>query len=168
MSSSELKANLRFVISSELKASLCFVKRILTSRVAQFFFVAHLVLVVYACADKTPRNRAESNEVSTGASSMVLIAGRGFHYHYESPLVKTLWTIDLPGALLAEIIAYLPLAAISELMPPLGAYDESWLAALIFLAGSSFQWMLVGHLVERSILFYRHRPRHDERSDWPG
>lgn len=144
-----------------LRTILRFVKRVLTNRVAQLFFIIHLVLVVYACADKTPLRRAESNGVSTGASSMVLIAGRGFHYHYETPLVKALWILDLPGEAVASFLICLPLLPILKLLPPLGAFDESWLAAVVFLVGSSFQWMLIGYLVEESISFYRHLQPHE-------
>jgi hypothetical protein len=154
------------MIGRVLRTILRFFRCVLTNRAAQFLFVAHLVLVIYACADKPSLNRAENNEVLTGtSSSMVLIAGRGFHYHYESPLVKTLWVVDLPGEFLGVIFIGLPLYPILKIMPPLGAYDSSWFAAITFLAGSSFQWMLVGYLTERSISFYRHLQPYDERND---
>ena len=135
-----------------MKAILQFLKRVASSRVGHILLVVHLSLVVFDFAQKTPVSRAENNRVHEAGeilSSSVLLAGRGFHYHYESPLLKLLILVDLPGLLLGLIVG-LMLIPINS-VAPLGAYDESWVAAGILLLGTSIQWQMVGYCLEKIV-----------------
>jgi hypothetical protein len=123
-----------------------FIKRAASDRVGHTLLIAHLCLFIYVFAQKSPVSRTEHNRVIEAGetlSSTILFAGRGFHFHYESPLLKFLLMIDSP-ALLIEMalgIFLIPLRYFVRL----GAYDESWVAAGMFLIATSIQWQLVGY-----------------------
>jgi hypothetical protein len=123
-----------------------YLKRIASSRVGHILLILHLSLVVFDFAQKTPISRAESNRVVEAGETMesaTLLAGRMFHYHYESPLLKFLIFVDLPGILLSLLLglALLPINYVA----PLGAYDESWVAAVILLLSTSLQLQVIGY-----------------------
>ena len=144
-----------------MKAFLKFLRRVASSRVGHVLLVIHLFLVVFDFAQKSPVSRAENNrayEAGEIMSSSTLLAGRGFHYHYESPLLKLLILVDLPGLLLSLIFS-LVLIPINY-FAPLGAYDESWVAAGIFLLGTSIQWQFVGYCLESVFRSGRGGERH--------
>jgi len=133
-----------------MNAVLRFIKRVASSRAGHVLLIAHLSLIVFDFAHKSPVSRAESNrvyEAGEAVESATLLAGRTFHYHYESPLLKFLMFIDLPGIFLSLILG-LVLLPINYIVP-LGAYDESWVAAAIFLLGTSTQWQFVGYCLAR-------------------
>ncbi len=129
-----------------------FAKKVMCSRIGQILLVAHLILVVFDFSYKKPLTRAENNSVREASeiSSATLIAGRGFHYHYESDLLKFLVFIDTPGIIISFVIGLL-LTPLGLILPPLGYYDESWVAAFILLCGTSVQWQLVGYCIERCV-----------------
>lgn len=102
--------------------------------------------MVFDFAQKTPVSRAENNRVVEAGEMMgsaTLLAGRMFHYHYESPLLKFLIFVDLPGILLSLLLG-LTLLPINYVVP-LGTYDESWVTAVILLLGTSLQWQVIGY-----------------------
>jgi len=130
-----------------------FAKKVICSRIGQILLVIHLILVVFDFSFKKPISRAENNSVpnATEISSATLIAGRGFHYHYESGLLKFVIAIDTPRLIISFVIALL-LTPLGLILPPLGYYDESWAGAFILLCGTSIQWLLVGYCIERCVL----------------
>ena len=145
----------------KMKAILQFSKRVASSRVGHILLIIHLSLVVFDFAQKTPVSRAEHNRVHEAGEIMpssILLAGRGFHYPDESSLLKFLIFIDLPGLLLSLILG-LVLVSINY-VAPLGAYDETWVAAGIFLLGTSSQWQFVGYCLERVFRSGRNSERH--------
>jgi len=80
-----------------------------------------------------------------GWSSATLLAGRPFHFEYESLFLKLLILVDLPS-----MLAVVPL---SLLMFPahfhISSYQGSYLSAALLLFAASFQWLLVGHQVDQ-------------------
>ncbi len=134
-----------------MKSILCFLRRIINSRLGQILFVIHLSLIIYSFAQK----RAVSSEIPcvVEPSDQVLIAARPFHYYYESNLLKTLVTLDTPGMYLSIVIS-LPLVPFGYLFR-LCAYTESWIAAIVLLVGTSVQWWLTGFIVEALVRWYR-------------
>lgn len=126
-----------------------YLKRVASSRVGYVLLILHLSLLVYDFADKKPVVRAENNRViekGERRESAVLLAGRMFHYTYESPLLKFLIFVDLPGIFLTLLLNIVLLPVLYFI--PLGEYDASWVAAALFLLGTSIQWQFIGFCLE--------------------
>lgn len=136
-----------------MKTVLYYLKLITSCRVGQILLILHLSLVIFAFIQKPPVRRAESNVVRQAGefeSSSVLLAGRGFHWHYESSLLKFLAFVDIPGLLLSLLIGLI-LVPIFYFLPPIGAYDESWFTAGLLLLGTSIQWQIIGFWLEQVV-----------------
>ncbi len=135
-----------------MKRILYFIKRVASSRIGHTLLIVHLSLVVFDFAQKQPVSRAESNIVRTAEnqSSSSLLAGRGFHWHYESTLLKFLVLADLPGIFLSLLIALI-LVPLFYVLPTLGEYDASWVGAVLLLLATSIQWQFIGYCLERVI-----------------
>ena len=84
-----------------------------------------------------------------GWSSATLFAGRPFHFHYESMVMKLLVLVDFPSMLAALPIGSL----ISPLMSAVhaGSFIGSYVGALIELVTASCQWLAVGFAVDRRL-----------------
>jgi hypothetical protein len=124
------------------KAIQDFVRRVAGSRIGLLLAFIHFCLVVYGFAQKQPVELGGDGPFDiTRAAGVSIIAGRTFHLHYESTLLKVVFLLDLPGALLAFLMS-LPFALIFY-----GAsiQVQSWVTAVILLIGTSIQWWLVGY-----------------------
>jgi hypothetical protein len=120
-----------------------FVKFIFGSRLAQFLFVVHLVLVVYAFAQKP---RANPDAWGWSGCHGVPIADRVLYYCNETGLLKVLATLDFVGVVLFSIFATFFGWVWG---PSISFHVGSWITAMVLLACTSFQWMLVGSCIER-------------------
>ncbi len=103
-----------------MKRILYVLKRGVSSRVGHLLLILHLSLVVWIFGQETPVPRAQNNAHREHYSSSQLLAGRGFHWHYESAELKLLSLVDLPGILLGVLIALI-LVPLFYFLPPLGA-----------------------------------------------
>jgi hypothetical protein len=123
--------------------------RVAGRRLGLLFALAHLCVAVFAFAQK---DRVKVNcdgdfgglfnvENIAGAS---FVAGRLVHFYYESILLKALLLLDIPGMLLSVLIET-PFWLMSFLLPKFCAHTESWIAAILLLAGTTVQWWLVGY-----------------------
>ena len=124
------------------------IKRVLTSRTGQLLVVVHLLVVVYDFAQKDvqkydPAERCLS--VSEWEVTGGLIAGRFFHFTYESTLHKLTVVADLPSLLLSSLLT----APIYRIYPDLCVYTASWIDAAVLLVVTSFQWLFMGFVIER-------------------
>ena len=140
-----------------MKSVLNAVRTVARSRFGQILCIVHLGIIMLFFGTREPVPRHSNNDVHSRYSSTILIAGRGFHYHYEPTEVKILILLDAPGLLFSFVLALL-LVPVGFILPPIGDYDASWVVAGIFLVGTSTQWYLVGYFLER---FFR---RHSQRS----
>jgi hypothetical protein len=84
-----------------------------------------------------------------GGSSATLLAGRPFHFHYESLLLKLIILVDLPS-LLAMIPFSLLVLPLSKLFH-LSFYHCSYSSAALLLFGASCQWLLVGNRLRQRL-----------------
>jgi hypothetical protein len=84
-----------------------------------------------------------------GWSSAELLAGRPFHWVYESLLLKSLVFLDLPGTV-AMIPVSLALASVAKVCG-LGFYAMSYVTATLMLIGGTSQWLLVGRWCDRHL-----------------
>jgi hypothetical protein len=82
-----------------------------------------------------------------GASSATLLAGRPFHFEYESISLKLLILADLPAtlAIVPLSLALLPLWKSFHI----GFYLSSYLSAAVLLISASCQWLLIGHQIDQ-------------------
>ena len=125
-----------------MRAPLQLFRRVVSSRVGQFLLVAHLVIVVYEFAQKPV---ASYSDCVLEPSSAAFIAGRDYHWHYESVLLKWISILDLPALVLGGLF--------STLLLPLNlcAFTLSWVGAVLILSFASVQWLLVGFIIESMI-----------------
>jgi integral membrane sensor domain MASE1 len=107
----------------------------------QFLVVAHLLFIVYEFAQKPAATYADTPCV-VGWSSASLIAGRNYHWAYESTPLKIVSLLDLPALFVGGLA--------SRLFSPLNlcALTASWVEAILALTFASIQWLLVGFIVE--------------------
>ena len=121
------------------KSILHFLKRIALSRVGHLLLIVHLCLVVYAFAQKP----SYSDIPCTGSAfDSSLLAGRYYHFHYESTLMKTLTFLDIPSIALGS-------SAASLLSPfKFCVYTASWIEGLLILTFASLQWLLIGFFLQ--------------------
>ena len=104
----------------------------------------HFCLVVYGFAQKEPVELGGDGPFDiTRHAGVTIIAGRAFHLYYESALLKVIFLLDLPGALLASLMS-LPSALIYNMA---SIQVRSWILAVILLIGTSIQWWLVGYVL---------------------
>ena len=85
-----------------------------------------------------------------GGSSATLLAGRPFHFEYESLFLKLLILVDIPA-----MLGMVPLSFVLLLFSTrvhLGFYQGSYLSAAILFLGASCQWLLVGRQLEKWLL----------------
>lgn len=123
-----------------------FLQRVLSSRLGQFLVVIHLCLVLFDFSGKSVPDFNPNNcaSVSEWQVTGYLIAGRFFHYSYESALHKLTMLIDLPALAASSLFA----APVYYFFPRTCAYTASWIYAFVLLLFASFQWLLVGRGIE--------------------
>jgi hypothetical protein len=124
------------------KAIQDFVRRVAAIRIGLLLAFVHFCLVVYGFAQKQPVELGGDGPFDiTRHAGVSIIAGRAFHWYYESTLLKVISLLDLPGRLLAFLMG-MPFALIFY-----GAsiQVQSWVTAVILLIGTSIQWWLIGY-----------------------
>jgi hypothetical protein len=93
-----------------------FVRRVSASRAGLLLAFVHLCLVVYGFAQKEAVELGGDGPFDiTRHAGVSIIAGRAFHWHYESTLLKVVCLLDLPGLLLSLPIN-LPFAFIFRML----------------------------------------------------
>lgn len=108
----------------------------------------HAVWFVLAIANMSPPAPGLGQYPDRGGwSSATLLAGRPFHFHYESVALKVLITVDLP-AMIAVVPVALLTVPFSNLFRLLGSWTNSYLVAGILLACATCQWILAGWTFE--------------------
>src|SRR5262245_44205957 len=94
------------------KAIQDFVRRVAGSRIGLLLAFVHFCLVVYGFAQKEPVELGGDGPFDiTRHAGVSIMAGCAFHWYYESTLMKVIFLLDLPGALLAFLMS-LPLALV--------------------------------------------------------
>jgi hypothetical protein len=104
-------------------------------------------LVLSAVANMSPPSPSFADFLDSGGSSTaVLLAGRPFHYHYESAFLQLLVLADLPSMLVEALLARLSLPLLMNIH--VGHYVGSYFGAGLLLLIATFQWLAVGKLIE--------------------
>ena len=121
-------------------------KFVTRSRLAQFLFVIHLLAVLYAFS-KLP------SIDSHGGCHAVPIADRAFYYCDATGLLRVIGTLDFIGVLMFSLFETF-YSFFALLFSPLIVVDgpdlhtASWVVAVVLLVVTSFQWLLIGSLIE--------------------
>jgi len=144
-----------------VKSMLQFIKFVVGSRLGQFLFVVHLVLIVYAFSSKPPTD-ANFSDLGLGCHG-IPIANRAFQYCNEMGLLKVLATLDffaiviyaLFGMALTVVGLFLSQVFSWEGGPSMNLHTFSWIVALVLLVCTSFQWMFIGSCIEWLIRRFR-------------
>lgn len=124
-----------------MKALFRFLRRLASSRLGQFLLVVHLIIIVYEFAQKPAATYSDTPCV-VEPSSAAFIAGRNYHWTYESALLKLVSLLDLPALVLGDLAAML----VSPLR--LCALTISWVEGVLVLTFASIQWLFIGFIVE--------------------
>ncbi|HXG65308.1 MAG TPA: hypothetical protein VNO70_09375 [Blastocatellia bacterium] len=134
-----------------MKSILCFIKGVSTSRLGLILLVIHLAFFIYAIAEK-PSSPWRSRDISWPEmqenlpAGYVFVAGRYFHWAYESLSFQALTLIDLPALFFQEIISQICWA---RFYSQLSAHLVSWVEAGFWLFYGSLQWLFIGYCIER-------------------
>jgi|SRR5687768_12345205 len=124
-----------------MKAVITFLRHVASSKVGQFLVVVHLLFIVYEFAQKPGATYADT-PCAVEWSSASFIAGRNYHWHYESTPLKIVSLLDFPALLVGGLV--------SGLFSPLNlcAFTASWIDASLALTFASVQWLIVGFIVQ--------------------
>jgi hypothetical protein len=124
------------------------VKNDLVRNLRGIFCILHLVTVLvghYSKPAAVPFNFQFGNDVEEmwGGLGDVLIAGKLYHITYEPLYLKIVLLLDAPSVLLmSPFIGSIYSIGVT-------AYSWSFVLAAIFLAFTSIQWFLIGHVISR-------------------
>lgn len=77
---------------------------------------------------------------------MALLAGRPFHYNYESVLLQLLIVADLPSELVGAFLDLLLLPLLMNIH--IGHFVGSYFGAGLLLLTATFQWLALGKTIE--------------------
>src|SRR3989442_230921 len=84
------------------------VRKVINNRLGQLLLIVHLLVVIWLFSQKPA---VSPDWISTpgvaNSYSYTLIAGRVFHYHYESVFMKLVLVLDAPGLCLGFALSFL-------------------------------------------------------------
>src|SRR5260370_8316416 len=118
------------------------------SRLAWLLVFLHAAWFLLTIANMSPPSPGLANYLEHGGwSSATILAGRPFHYTYESLCLQILVLFDLPSWLASIPVAFLFLPFLKIFHP--GLYERSYVDAGMLLAVSSLQWLTTGYLAHK-------------------
>lgn len=118
-----------------------------TSRLAWLFACLHAAWFFLAIANMSPPARALGDFLDNGGSSTAaLLAGRPFHFHYESVSLQLMVLADMPSMLAGALLTLLSLPLLANIH--VGHYAGSYFGAGLLLLLATFQWLAVGKTVQ--------------------
>ena len=124
-----------------------FLSEAVRSRLAWLVVSLHAAWFLLAIANMSPPSREVANFIEQfSGSTVAILAGRPFHFAYESLFLQLLTVLDLPS-MFASIPVGLLLSPLLKLFH-LGLYEGSYVGAGIQIAMGSLQWLLVGRRFE--------------------
>lgn len=134
-------------LRTRLHAFVGFFRSCAANRLAWLFACLHAAWFFLAIANMSPPSPALADFFGKGgASTAALLAGRPFHFHYESASLQLLVLADFPSMLVGVLLAVLllPLQVTIHLGHYVGSYFGAWLWLLI----ATFQWLALGKSVQ--------------------
>jgi hypothetical protein len=95
-----------------------------------------------------PPSRGAANLLdSLQGADWTLLAGRPFHFTYQSWVLKSVLLADLPAMLVASLTDLLvwPVSFVTRV----GRYEGSYIGAGLLFVMATGQWLIVGYELER-------------------
>lgn len=130
-----------------LTRTICFVRACYFSRIAWILSVLHAAWFLLAIANMSPPSPELGRFFDEGGwSSATILAGRPFHFTYESPLLKTLIVADLPASLVSIPVS-IPVTYVLRILK-VGSFVGSYVDATIALLTGCLQWLILGKLAQ--------------------
>jgi len=130
-----------------------FGRSVVSSQLGWLIAVVHAALLILAIVNMSPPNRGFADSLdrlyaSGGWCDATVLAGRPFHFHYESLLLKIMFLVDLPALLAVSLAGLLvKFTYISHL----SLFTLSYAGGAFWMLLGSVQWLIVGNLVERRL-----------------
>jgi hypothetical protein len=130
-----------------LRSLLEFFRSCANSRLAWLLACVHAAWFFLAIANMSPPSPSFADFLDQGGSSTAaLLAGRPFHYHYESALLQTLVWADLPSVFAGTLLTLLSFPLLVN--THVGHYAGSYFGAGFLFLIATFQWFAVGKSVQ--------------------
>src|SRR5450432_253447 len=118
------------------------------SRFGWLLATIHALWLSFGIRSMGPPSRAAANFLdSVQGADWTFFAGRPFHFHYQSWVLKSVLIADLP-AMLVGALADLVLRPFSFAMH-VGTYVGSYIGAGLLFVVATGQWLIVGHAIEK-------------------
>ena len=122
-----------------------FMRACATCRLAWIFAFLHAAWFFVAIANMSPPSPQLAQYLDQGGwSSASVLAGRPFHFHYESNLLKCLFLADLPS-MLAAIPLDFAVGALLRVVR-VGSFVGSYFGAGLMLLAGTLEWLALGKL----------------------
>jgi hypothetical protein len=120
---------------------------VLRSQVAWLLAAIHAGWFLLAIANMSPPDPGLAQYLEHGGhSSATILAGRPYHWHYESLPLKLLPFVDLPAWLAGGFLT-IALSPLSRAIHP-SLFAWSYIGAAILLLLSTCQWMIIGARIQ--------------------
>jgi hypothetical protein len=140
--------------STILKRLTTFVRDSAGCRLGLVFVVLHAAWFLLAIANMSPPSPQFAEFLDGGrGSSAAILAGRPFHFTYESYLLKCLFVLDLPSMIATVPIEFL-VGALLKVMH-VGSFVGSYFGAGFILIAGTLQWFAMGRIGQSWLM---HRP----------
>jgi len=122
-----------------------FIRAYAACRLAWIFAFLHAAWFFLAVANMSPPSPQLAQVLDQGGwSSASVFAGRPFHLHYESNLLKCLFVVDLPSMVAAIPLDFF-LGALLKVCR-VGSFVGSYFGAGLMLLVGTFEWLALGKL----------------------
>jgi hypothetical protein len=130
-----------------LNRLVAFIRACINCRLAWIVVFLHAAWFFVAIANMSPPSPQVAEFLDQdGGSSATVLAGRPFHFHYESYLLKCLFVADLPS-----MVAAIPLDfVVAPLLKVLrvGSFVGSYFGAGLMLLAGTLEWLALGKIME--------------------
>jgi hypothetical protein len=114
------------------------------SRLGWLLACVHAAWFFLAIANMSPPSHALADFLDKGGwSSSTIFAGRPFHFHYESTLLKSLILVDWPSMLVEFVLGLLAWPLLTTIHP--SRFAASYFDAALLLLIATCQWLVVGN-----------------------
>jgi hypothetical protein len=118
------------------------------SRLGWILAAIHAMWLALGIRSIGPPSRSAANFLdSSQGADWTLLAGRPFHFTYQSWILKSVFLADLPAMLVASLTDLLvwPVSFVTHV----GIYEGSYIAAGLLFVVATGQWLIVGCALER-------------------
>lgn len=139
-------------MSSRLAGIAAFSRAAVKSRLAWILVCLHACWFFLAMANMSPPSRAFAKYIEHSGGDTSILAGRPFHFAYESLAMQLLFLADMPSTIAIGLPTALLVTPVLHFIHP-DLYSRSYVGAAIMLISASCQWLAIGTILDRHLLF---------------